>query len=209
MTSHLWKRTHLGAVWKCFLMSKHVSHNLISSVHIFSKCCNMFGCSVSEAIMGKCTVYLAKICIYEVYLTCGLCKVNTTFCLCSGWVSTCFWFYSSKRETTLTVHTLQFSLKEPVLSYYFRSSPSLLVGFYPWLKSLNSLVLYNSPSLILKRPLFLLPHNTADNIMKYHIGSISGTPIMSAALFSFPVLWCQNLYSSLSMKKMILSQVDT
>ncbi len=40
-------------------------------------------CLIGESCV-KNRVYMAKICIYEVYLTCGLCKVNTTVSLCSG-----------------------------------------------------------------------------------------------------------------------------
>ncbi len=33
MTSHLWNRIHLQAVWKCFLMSSHVSQHLFFLMH--------------------------------------------------------------------------------------------------------------------------------------------------------------------------------
>lgn len=104
MTSPLWNRIHQQAVSKCSLMSKHGSH-------IEFLCCNVaFHSLVSLEMIGK--VYSPsgkKICIYEVYLTCGLCKVNTTVSLCSGWVSTRFWFHSSKRETALHSPHIQFS----------------------------------------------------------------------------------------------------
>lgn len=72
-------------------------------------CCNVaFYSLISlETIEKVYSLSGKKNCIYELYLTCGLCKVNTTVSLCSGWVSKRFWFHSSKRETALhSPHTI-------------------------------------------------------------------------------------------------------
>lgn len=112
----------------------------------------------------------------------------------------------SERLHSQSTHTTVLIKTEPVLSYYFRSNPSTLVGCCLWLKSLNSLLLYNpGPSLILKLLLLFFSHN---NIMKYHIGSISGrsnnvsgtTSSSQWQLLCFSVEMC----ASLSIEKMTL-----
>lgn len=116
MTSCLQNRKHLQAVWKCF-SNEQATITLFKFLSAAMSHFRRPHCSIS---LKKNIVYLAKkICIYEMYLTCGLYKVNTTVSLCSGCVSS--WFDSTLQSKKLHLE----STPEKSQSCLFTSDPTL------------------------------------------------------------------------------------